>query len=143
MINNCNYSFYNLNNEKSDREYLYCSLTSRLCTFSRFCDIEGKMINTDLYIKCKEKIKKESEVPMGRYKVEFYDKGYAYVNVTDIGQIRKFKADSLNNAKSVELVEFKGEYYIKGTEPKQEAVVETKEEIKVIEPKKREKKKTE
>lgn len=144
MSIDCKYSYYQ-SSKRGDRNYLYCSINNQVCPLVRFCPNENRILNIKGHENCKVRKEDEFKMPNGKSKVNLQDKGYLYVEIEDIKQVRKIKNPFDHVPKWVEVVlsEVDNQYYIKGFEPKIEIKEENVSEIEeeMFEPKKKAKQK--
>lgn len=127
MSTNCKYSYYKVDEK---RNYLYCNIDNEICPLVRYCQTEQKIVNAKGFGNCKKKKDEDNKMPQGKEKVLFQERGFLYVQISNIGEIRKIKNPYDYAPNSVEIVMVGNEYYINGYEPKEEA---TKIEVEVEE----------
>lgn len=118
-MGNCKFSYYKkgLNLE---RNYLYCTKTSEICTLVKFCNTLNKIISTDNYKICKEYDK--MKIPSGKNKVRFEKNGKLIVELYNKNGETESCIEVINPFEEfpqfVELIKIKDIYYVKGYEPK-------------------------
>ena len=109
---------------RKDRDNkLYCSLNDEICPIVKFCHKpeEKRWVSTDNYKNlCKNSRKEEVEIlKQGNNKIRFEKKGLLYIEADDM-VITTPNPFGENIPKYTNVVKIKGDYYVKGYEPKKD-----------------------
>ena len=127
----CKYS--NRYSEHDDRGWykLYCSITNQMCYCQYPCDKINNWINMDNLDKRCIYFKKEEEklyMEQGKYKVLYEKRGMLYVELDYNTSVIVQNPYDSEIPQSVDLINIKDTYYVKGYEPKV-SVSKTKSKI--------------
>lgn len=117
----CKHSIIKNENQKNNRNYLYCDVSKEMCPLVRYCITKGKVVNIDNYDKKCIIYKTEGDktyMTQGKYKVLYEKRGMLYIELDYDTSIRVPNPFGSDIPKGVDLVKIKDEYYIKGYEPK-------------------------
>lgn len=117
----CKYS-YRGEVDGLNRSMVYCNKTNQTCTSIRYCHTMSNYKMVDNYEdKCIaiRNVKRDEYMKKGMTnRVVFEKNGILTIEILDINQAREIKNPYDYVPEYVELVNIKGEYHIKGFEPK-------------------------